>query len=62
MFPESHCQACHAFAKFLAAPSDPSTFINYFRCPHCGIVWTQPKIGFSGERQLITLREESVHA
>jgi hypothetical protein len=59
MIPKADCETCHVSADFLASPSDLSSFVDYFRCPQCGAVWTQPKFGFSGERQIITIQDQN---
>lgn len=56
---EAHCEVCRTPGELLAASSDLSSFINYFRCPTCGLVWTDPKLGFSGRRQIITVHDQS---
>ena len=59
MNPTAHCDICHVSADLLETSSALSAFIEYFRCPHCGLVWTQPKLGFDGQRQVITVQDQN---
>jgi hypothetical protein len=56
MTPKAYCETCHVSANYIASISDLSSFVDYFRCPQCGVAWTQPKLGFRGERQIIIVR------
>jgi len=33
--------------------------VNYFRCEHCGHVWTLPKAGQLGQRHDVTIKRTS---
>ncbi len=61
MAPESHCDACQRRAEFLPSISHISPHIDYFRCPLCHGVWTQPKPGQSGTRIIITSPRDVSH-
>jgi hypothetical protein len=58
MNPTAHCDTCQVSADFLETSSALSSFVDYFRCPQCGLVWTQPKSGFGGERKIITIGDQ----
>ncbi len=53
MSPQAHCEAC-ASASVRLHVSESSPLVDYFRCSHCGAVWTEPKPGFLGRRTMIT--------
>ena len=59
MAAKADCETCHVSADFLASASDRSSFVDYFRCPQCGAAWTQPKLGFGGKRQIITIEDQN---
>lgn len=59
MNPTTRCDTCQVSAEFLETSSALSSFVDYFRCPQCGLVWTQPKSGFGGERKIISVRDQN---
>lgn len=59
MAADPYCDTCHVSAEFLPSSSDIGSFIDYFRCPQCGTVWTQPKSGVQGDRRIITIHDQS---
>ena len=36
------CQQCNGQSRWLRDASQDA-WVDYFRCPHCGNVWTRPK-------------------
>ncbi len=52
MSPQAHCEACTTLAQHLQV-SELSPLVDYFCCPQCAGVWTQPKPGCVGERRMI---------
>jgi len=37
------CPTCEHFTGRLIGPTSHSALVNYFRCRHCGWIWTEPK-------------------
>jgi len=56
---ERQCPQCQATDTRLLAFNSALSRVDYFRCPHCGHVWNQPKPGDTGAIRDVTPREKN---
>jgi uncharacterized Zn finger protein len=53
------CPRCGDPAAHYLTATSQRAVVDYFRCDHCGHVWTEPKAGQTGERQDITVHQDT---
>jgi uncharacterized Zn finger protein len=51
------CGVCHGQSVQHLDALSHRAYVDYYRCPDCGHVWTAPKAGTPGELRDITIRE-----
>ena len=53
------CPHCQATDCRLLAFNSAISYVDYFRCPTCGHVWTEPKPGQTGSIRDVTARDKN---